>query len=139
LASRSAELFKLAIISALSRETLWLCGVLFIYIFILLLLTLRFDYVDMEDVLGEMTAASNLLQTELSFWNIFNCSPVEIYMRLRSLDGWVKSVHSRGSNPGQKTVLTLSLMYAARGEKPKEFVFFFAISLGFLVPPILSI
>lgn len=109
----------------------------FIYIsLILLLLTLRFDYVDMEDVLGEMTAASNLLQTELSFWNVFNCcSPVEIYMRLRSLDGWVKSVHSRGSNPGQKTVLTLSLMYAAWGEKPKEFVFFLPFPLAALSLP----
>lgn len=70
-------------------------------------------------------AASNSLQTESSFWNIFNCSPVEISMRLRSLDGWVKSVHSQGSKPGHKTVLTLSLMYATWGKKPKEFVSFF--------------
>lgn len=83
-----------------------------------------------------MTAASNSLQTEPSlFGTIFNCSPVEIYMRLRSLDGWVKSVHSQGSKPGQKTVLTLSLMYAAWEESQRNLSFFFvAISLGLPCP-----
>lgn len=74
-----------------------------------------------------MTAASNSLQTDPGFWNIFNCSPVEIYMRLRSLDGWVKSVHSQGSKPGHSTVLTESLMYAAWEESQRN-LSFFAIS-----------
>lgn len=118
-------------------------GLISTYLFFIFIFTQRFDYVDMEDVLGEMTAASNSLQTSawLFFGNIFNCSPVEIYMRLRSFDGWVKSAHSPGSKPGQKTVLTLLLMQAAWEESQRNLsiFFFFAISLGCLVPPILYI
>lgn len=46
-------------------------------------------------------------------------------MRLRSLDDWVKSVHSQGSKPGHKTVLTLSLMYATWEESQRNLSHFF--------------
>lgn len=82
-----------------------------------------------------MTASTNSLQTEPSFWNIFNCSPVEIYMRLRSLDGWVKSMHSPGSKPGHKTVLTLLLMYAAWEESQRNLSLFLPFPLAALSLP----
>lgn len=76
---------------------------------------------------GDMTAASNSLLKCLVFWNILNCSPVEIYMRL---DGWVKSVLSSGSKAGQKTVLTLLLMLAAWEESQRNLSFFLPFPLA---------
>lgn len=58
--------------------------------------------------------------------NVFNCSPVEIYIDWGSHDDWVKSIHVPGSLEAQP-LLCIRVIHALRDVVQKEYVFYIAL------------